>query len=387
MELITKKQFNELANYHANHCISIFLPTKRAGEEVNGYQAKTKFKNALQSIDQELEQNYGLSDNERATFLKRGNEMLEDRNLWRNLSDGLAIFIGENYFKYKVVPVYFEAYHYIADHFYVRPLIPLFNGDGRFFLMTLSLQSVDFYECTRYTITKVYIEDIIPTGLEEVVGKEYEEKSLQFRSSQGPSGGDAAMYHGQGRNSDKDKSEMLTYFRAIDKGLMTMLHDEDAPMIIHCVDYLFPIYQDANSYQLLYDQHISGNPEEQDMAFLQEQAWAAIGSHFEQKRKDDVTRFKEISDTSQITTNLEDIVTAAVNGRIDTLFIENRADKYGVFDPATQKVRIDDEKQMSNASLLNLATVKTFQQNGKVYLMEENEMPADGTIANAILRY
>lgn len=384
MELITKKEFSELADHHAPHCVSIYIPTQRTGEEVQQSQAKIKLKNHLQEVEAQLEE-YDLAGEAIKAHLAPAYELLEDTELWHNLSDGLAVLIGENYFKYYILPVHFEDFTYIADHFYLRPLMPMFHGDGRFFVLALSLQDVQFYECTRHTITKVYIEDIVPENLQEVVGHDYESKSLQYHTNQGAN--DSTTYHGQGRNTDEDKAEILRYCQQVNDGLMKMLHDEDAPMVVHCVDYLFPIYQQANSYPLLHESNVSGNPEDEDMVLMHERAWNVIASHFKKKKQEKIEQFNETGNVEKISAELKDIVPAAVNGRVDTLFIKNRHDVYGIFEANSQDVRLDDNKTVSNASLLNLAAIKTFLQDGKVYLLEDDEMPVDTQPANAILRY
>ncbi len=384
MELITKKEFATLANHHAPHGISIFLPTQRAGEEVDQYHARTKLKNHLQELDEELDKS-GFSPREIKAKLTPANKLLDDKQLWHNLSDGLAIFIGNDFFGYYTLPVYFEDFRYTADHFYLRPLMPMFNGDGRFFLLTLSLQEVKFYECTRHTITKVYVEDLVPADVSAVVGSDYEEKSLQHHSIHGTAPG--AKHHGQGRNSDKDRDEALRFCQEVNRGLMQMLHDEDAPMIVHCDDALFAIYQQANTYPLLHEHNISGSPEEEDVAMMHERAWNVMEPVFTQKRNEKVAQFRETDNVGKIATTLNDIIPAAVNGRIDTLFLQNREDVYGVFHEAAQEVRVDASKESGNASLLNLAAIHTFLQGGKVYLMEADEMPVKDAMASALLRY
>lgn len=384
MELITKKEFATLANHHAPHCISIYVPTQRTGEEVEQYQGRIKLKNHLREVEKQLEDR-DVAARDIKEQLAPAYQLLDDTELWHNLSDGLAVLVGKDYFKYYTLPVHFEDFNYIADHFYLRPIMPMFNGDGRFFLLTLSLQDIQFYECTRHTITKVYVEDLVPEDIQAVVGSDYEPKSLQYHSNQGADAG--TTYHGQGRNADQDKAEILRYCQVINEGLMKMLHDEDAPMVVHCVDYLFPIYQQANSYPLLHEHNVSGNPEGEDIVLMHERAWNVIEPVFGERREKKRTQFQETANVEKISTKLEDIIPAAVNGRVDTLFIQNRKDVYGIFDAARQDIRIDDSKDMHNASLLNMAAIKTFLQDGKVFLMEAENMPVENTTANAILRY
>lgn len=386
MFLIDKKEFSKLADFHAPHCISIFMPTHRSGMEVKKDHDLIQFRNHLKKLENDLEE-YGLKKPEIDKKLNPAREMLEDSNLWHNLSDGLAVFIGDKFFEYYTLPIRFEDYHYIADHFYLRPLMPMYHGDGRFFILALSMEKVRFFEATRHTITDVRIEDLVPEEIREVVGYDYEEKSLQWRAGQTGNTGEGTMFHGQGRNTSDDKDEIKRFCRAVNDGLMKMLHDETPPMVVACVDYIFPIYKEVNDYKYLYPKNIDGNTDEMKPIWLHEQAWDVVKPHFQKHRKEQKERFEGLLSDQRASYKLNEIVPAAVNGKVETLYIQSRNDAYGIFDAPSQEIRVDQSKTTTNASLLNMAAIKTFQQGGKVYLMEPEEMPSENTLVNAIFRY
>lgn len=386
MALLKETQFKELAEFHGAHCASIFIPTERVSEGVKESKDRIRFEQEVRAVRDRLKE-YGLSDRPIEAMLEPAMKLARDSGFWRRMSDGLAVFIAPDYFEYFTVPVRFESYSYVADHFYVKPLTPLFSGDGRFFILALTLHGAQFYEATRHTITEVYVSDLTPARLEEVVGYDYEEKSLQYRSQGTTVPGSGAVFHGQGRQNDKRKEEVLQYCRAVDKGLLEMLHDEKAPMVVACVDFLFPLYQEANRYKYLVEKNVQGNPEQIDAAALHEKAWERVRPVFERARDEKQRQYDELKHTERASFEVEKIVPAAIHGRVDTLFLQNRADIFGTYDPAANAVEVEDEKNISNASLLNLAAVKTLLQKGQVYLVEPEDMPEEGTLANAVFRF
>lgn len=386
MPLINKNQFADLAKLTSTNCISIFLPTHRSGMEVNEEHDQIQFKNHLQNITNQLEA-AGLQGREIEQLLQPARDLLTQGYFWRHLSDGLAVFIAKDFFQYYTLPIRFEDFYYIADHFYLRPLMPLYNGDGRYFLLTLSQDGTRFYEGTRHTITEVRIADLVPEELRDVVGYDYEEKSLQWRGGTTGMSGSGSMWHGQGRNNSDDKEEIKRYCRAINDGLMEMLHDETAPMVVACVDYLFPIYQEVNDYKHLHPKNLSGNPEDKKPMELHEHAWELVRSQFQQQRQDSLEQFGGFLAYNKASHKIEEIITSAANGRIDTLFLQNRADVFGTFNTDNYEVKVEEDKQANNISLLNLAAIQTFLQEGKVYLLEPEEMPSKDAKASAIFRY
>ncbi len=119
--ILTKDSFKELAAYQSPLCISIFLGTHTAGEEVNEHYDAVSFKNTLQKAESILkERNYRANEIER--MLKPGYELLKNDDFWLKLSPGLAVFIADDYFKYIKMPQSATEYVTVEDTFYVTPL-------------------------------------------------------------------------------------------------------------------------------------------------------------------------------------------------------------------------------------------------------------------------
>lgn len=388
MALLKKEEFKSLANVHHAHCVSMYLPTHRSGHEVIEDVDRITLKNLLKDVKKQL-QSYGLQEREMNAYLKPVHDLLEDDNFWRHQSDGLALFLYGDEFKYFTLPISFDPYVYIADHLYLKPMASLLSHTERFFIMALSLGSVKFYEGTPYSIVEVEMEGLIPRSLEEAlsVGEDYEQKSLQFRSGQGEQG-QGALYHGQGSGSQTEKKEeTLRYFREINAGLMQMLHDEDAPLVLACVDYLEPIYREANTYPHLFDRHISGNHENTSMLSLHNAARDILSPHFEKDKKERYEAYQEKVHQGLASYEEKKVIPAAMIGQVDTLFIRKNEHLWGVYDAENHKIKVDDQRKIDNACLLNKAAVETIKNSGKVFLMENGEMPQEGTIINATFRY
>ncbi|CAN0429660.1 unnamed protein product, partial [Scytosiphon promiscuus] len=100
-----------------------------------------------------------------------------------------------------------------------------------------------------------------------------------------------------------------------------------------------------------------------------------------------IDNFKKLDGTERTSSNIEQILPAAIQGKIDTLFIQKNEDIWGIYEPKKNSVRVDKELLPSNVSLLNKAAMKTFMNGGKVYLMEKEDMPNAFSIINALYRY
>ncbi|MBL6448069.1 hypothetical protein JMN32_17255 [Fulvivirga sp. 29W222] len=369
MTTITKQEVRKLAEIHANHCISIYLPTYESGEAVLKKENQLQLKNQLKDVKNKL---IDLRINEAAVtkLVQPIESLLEDVTFWKYQSEGLALFLSNDHFYKYTLPLNFTPFNYVSHEFYLEPLLPMFIDDHKFFILALELQRVKLYEGNLYGITEVAVDEYIPSHLEEVVGSDYEQKSFQLKSQkQG-----VATFHGHGEGKEDFKDEMNRFFRAINKGLMKKLNNESAPLLVACLDYMFPIYKKVNQYPHLMPQPISCHPSDLNDLDLNKAALKIMEPYFNKTRDSKLALFKQYEDTVRTSSNIKDIVRASLDGKIDTLFVEKDVNIWGVYDPDKTSVKIETEKLTHNVSLNNLAAVQVFLQGGNVYLMDKDEL-------------
>jgi len=373
-----KENFKELAQTEnsENPCISIYIPTHRTGEN---REDQLRFKNAVKEAHNGLEQQ-GMEEKEAHTYLNKAYELLDNDDFWMHQSDGLAVFITEGKFEHFSVPEHFTALTYVGKNYHLSPMLPLITGKDRFFILALSQNEVRFFEGRRASIYPVIIGDLVPADLEAANFDEHQ-KTLQHHSA-----GDA-IFHGQG-GANADKNDRIErYFREVDEGLMKMLHDEKVPLIIAAVDYLVPIYKGISDYSNVVEMHISGNPENMSPTDLHLAAWEKLEGHFNKEQTEVTENFKGYLSEKKASFNNLDVIPAAINGRVDTLWVNSEMHDYGTFDKKTNTVKIETEPTSNNRCLLDWAATQTYLQGGTVYYVPRSEMPQPVENVNAILRY
>ncbi len=386
--LMTREQLLELAKVHDNDCVSIFMPTGRAGEAVDSGEGQIRLKNSLKGVKKILDEE-GRSEKEKRAVLDPVEALLDNLQFWRNQSDGLAIFAKKEEMHVFTLPVHFNERIYVRDHYYLLPVMPYFNDDGIFYLLSLSMQHVHLYECSRHFIEEIAVDDLAPGRLEDVVGYDFEQKSLQHRSGQEGEG--RAIFHGHGAGKDDKGIEKEKFFRAVDEAVLKVLkvlNDETPPLVLACVDEYYHDYKKVTKYENLFDTPISGNPEEFEPLQLHDEGWLLVEDHFMQERRQKAKLLQDESAGAKASTDIREILPAAVDGRIDTLFIEEGKDLFGVYDLQKREVELaEPDDRLYHASLYNLAAVQTITKGGKVFLAPTEEMPIQATEINALLRY
>lgn len=379
--MINETKFKELADKRGSQLTSIYIPTNRANQE---QKDQIRLKNALKAAKEKLIAT-GMSDRVADKFLKPASALLEDNPFWNHLSDGLAIFIAPEFFHTESVPIKFDAYEYVGDHFYLRPLLPLLNNKDRFFLLSLSLKEVRFFEGHQYSITPVKIDDLVPMGMESIYDYADLPSALQHHAGDKAQG--ATVYHGQGQGEDDKKKDIKEYLRLVNKGLMEMLHDEKPPMVVASVDYLFSLYKEVNDYSYLLGDFISGNPDRDDPVLLHEKAWPIVEEKLGKDYSVEADRFREQLSREKASSLLNDIVSAAVYGKVDTLFVNQDYRVYGTFDKEKNELTVHDEYRPGSRDLIELAAVQTYLNGGSVHSVDRTVLPVPTANVNAIFRY
>lgn len=380
METLTKKNFEKLAGYHQPFCVSIYIPTSRIG---NNEDSRIRLKNATQQVKKNL-QLLGMKEIQLKDFIHPLNKLLNDVKFWSYLSEGLAIFLAKDFFEVYSLPIHFKEFTLVNDTFYLLPLIPFFYGDGRYLILAVSLKNTALYEATRTKINEIDISKRVPNSLEDSVGYDFEQRTLQFRTEQ-RSG--QSVFHGHGDNKDDKKEEIVKYLRDIDKGLFSLLYEYNLPLIVASFDYIFAFYKQINSYQGLYEKNISINPDENDKKSIHEKSWEVIKDYFQENEDKAKEQYYKLSTKNRTISKIEDIVPAAIDGNIDTLFVQAEKNIWGLFLENYKTVIVNKEKHPENRCLIDMAAKASFLNGGKVFIVKQDELPEKESYANAILRY
>jgi hypothetical protein len=83
--------------------------------------------------------------------------------------------------------------------------MPMFIGDGNFFLLMLERSNVKLYECTQHSFTEINIDDLIPATKQDRVGFDYEQKTCN--SEAGKLDPDRPCTTGRKQLRDKEKTK------------------------------------------------------------------------------------------------------------------------------------------------------------------------------------
>ena len=379
MELLSRAELETLIEEPEGLCVSIFLPTHRAGAQTQ--QDPIRLKNLLRQAEEQLLLKE-LRAPEAKELLGPARELLDDSVFWRYQSEGLAVFLSPGVFRYYRLPLNFEDLVVVADRYHLKPLLPLLTGDGQFYVLALSQNEVRLLRATRHSVSEVELEDV-PKSLADTLRYDDQEKQLQFHSgTAGGRGGRAAIFHGH--DPDHPKDDILRYFRQIDRGVRELLKGSQAPLVLVGVDYLLPIYRKVSRYPHTIDEGVTGNPEGLRPEELHKRAWEVVRPRFSEEQQKAAARYSQLAGTGQTSEDIREIVAAAYYGRIETLFAASGIQVWGDFDPDTGQVDLHEGAE--GEDLLEFAAIQTVVHQGTVYVTNLENIPEDAD-AVSVFRY
>jgi hypothetical protein len=385
MDILNPSALKSLIAQEGKWCVSIYMPTHRAGREQQ--QDPIRLKNLLAKAETLLLAN-GLRRPEVQKMMQPAEELLWNKRFWQNQSSGLAILLTNDFHKIYRFPLEFEEFLGVSNSFHIKPLLPLLGRGEKFYVLAISLKHVRLFEGNADTISEIELN--FPTSMEDALWMDDPERFLNLHSgsiSTGHARGEGGIFHGHNVGDD-EKKNILRFFQSVNQGLNDLLQERTVPMVLAGVDYLLPIYREASSYNNLLEDEIRGNVERDQVKELHREAWDIVKPIFEESQKKAYEKFEQLKGQGSdlVTSDLHVTVKAARFGQVETLFVPLGLQKWGRYDAESDSVIVKREPGPGNEDLFDLAATETLLNSGQVFAVPLEAMPGGGEIAT-ILRY
>lgn len=383
MDFLSKAKLAELIEAGEKPSVSIYLPTHRSGVEMA--QDQVRLRNLLRRSRKQLAE-MGVAGREITNFLKPVRDLAGKADFWQHPGDVLALFLCPSQFLAFRVPIEFQDLVVVSDGYHVKPLLPLMAADSRFYILALSQKQVRLFEATRYHIRQLEIETL-PESLHDVSHPHRDQGHLQYHTARtSAAGGGPAIFHGHGPGREETKTQLLRFFQTVDPVVRGLLREEQAPLVVAGVEYLVPIYREANTHPHLLKDFVRGNPDHLTPDQLRDAATKIVEPVFQKERREAMAQFVELAGTARASTDLKAIVEAAAQGRVWSVFVGIGVQRWGSWDRKSTSVELHEKQMPGDEDVLNLAAIQTYTHGGRVYAMPQGEIPEHKPIA-AIFRF
>ncbi len=397
-KLLDRQQLRDFMEHVETGCVSIYMPTHRGGPDILR-EDPIRLKNLLQQAREQLIQ-IGWRTCDARDYLAELNDLLDDSDFWRHNDHGLAMFISSLKKGVFRVPVPVESRVVVASRFYLKPLMPLLARQTNLYILALSQDEVRLLEANSFGQHRIKLPAGTPQCLEDLTKFEEVTTDLEFHTGtapQHPAARRPVVRFGQAggaMDESVEKRRLLWYCRVIHPVVDKLLINVQtgyiggmAPLLLAGVEPLLSIYREVSTYPAISEQHLAGNVRLMSDEDLRLRAWKLLQDKLEQPIARDASRYRQAAAAGQASGKLDDVVPAACDCRVDTLFVSREGRVSGRYDPVSRKVEVHDQALPGDQDLLDLAAVRTYLGAGRVHIVPAQQMPNGGGPLAAIFRY
>src|SRR5438132_2910327 len=169
--MFLRTDLDQLLAFDKRPAVSLYLPTHPAGREVR--QDGIRLRKLLSAAAKRLAAEHRAPNID--ALLDPAGRLVDDEEFWRYQDQGLAVFLGPGFDRIHKLPIAVPEELVIADHFCIKPLLPLIDQAGSFWVLALSAGRTRLCQGSRWTFAEVTGLDL-PQGLAEIWGEtEYQE--------------------------------------------------------------------------------------------------------------------------------------------------------------------------------------------------------------------
>ncbi len=371
MEKINFELLKQMLEKDSNGLVSIYLPTWRYGSETG--HSRIHLKNSLKVAEEKLV-GLGYGSKEALDVLKPAAQLIDETLFWQQQDRTLALFASSDSFMYFKLPVSTEESVTVSNRYYLRPMLKFFTSDSVFNILTLSQSNAKLYTASPYRIERFDVPEIDDLVENFIPGRGLHQEAT---SPKGAAGGTTSFMHGYNEMSQTERNELTKHLRSIDREVSRVLKGTANPLLIYSVDYLYPMYKEVSGYPNIVTESVRGNPDGIKDLDIHSKACSVIEPKMESELERELEKFLTLrgADSKLASSEIEEIATLALQGRVEKLYVANGAQQWGYVDSDTGKVILDNEEGNGHLDLLDFAAIKTMETGGKVFILDREKMP------------
>ena len=371
--------------------VSLFLPTERAGPPIR--ENPIRMKNRIQEVRHIL-RSHDWDDRRIDELLEPAIKLADDRLYWREQLGGLAMFLSEGEEHRLKVESSLPALSVIGSRYHLKPLLPQLEDGGNYWVLAGSLGESRLFEVAGDQVFETELPEGTPASLEDALrfsDREPEHQTVRRHTGARPGSGSGKTMLNQGRGGGAEypdrKTDILYFFQQLDDGVREVIAGSHMPLVFVGVDYLFPIYREANRYpRLVEEAFVTGNPDQWDANEIRQRSWDAVRELFDRPRREALERYASLAGTGNTGDSLEEVIPAALSGRVETLFVTNDINVWGTYDPEARKLERLEQATLESEDLTDRAAVEALKTSARIFTLPGDEMPGNGGVA-AIYRF
>lgn len=384
MKLLTSKLIQDLLEINEKTCLSLYMPTHRTHPE--NLKDVIQFKVLVKELEKSLLLKYSSAEVQK--HLEPFEALTTNSDFWNHTLEGLAVFSTTNFMEIIGLKVPVEQFAIVADSFHTKPLRQYVQSLDRYYVLALSLHDFKLYEGNKHSLSEIDLPESIPNTITEALGDELTEKHLTVAAYGGTGGESSSMRHGHGGKKEEVDVDAERFFRVIANSVNEVYSKPTGlPVILAALPEHHHLFYQVNKNSSVLPVGIPLNPSGVSLERLHTLAWEIMEPEVELRLTSFVDKFHQAKANGMGSEDLKEAAKAAVEGRIDTLFVEaNKLIPVRITNLITGNTQKKDLENPRVDDLLDDMGELVLKMGGQVIVLPQEKMPSDTGLA-AILRY
>ncbi|WP_339730724.1 hypothetical protein [uncultured Gimesia sp.] len=377
MKTLSHDKLKSLSEWEQGPCVSIYLPRHQAVSE-HGEDA-IHLRNLLDEAESLLQQR-GLGSVETRKFLEVGRQIQNDATFWeRGPAQGFCLLLASGLSHQYDLDHQCPKMLSVDDAFYVSPLFYKSFEDDHFHLLAICPKSVRLFHHQKGDISQLELPDNVPTSLEEVSADTQFEESFQQHttSSNNPGGDNAGIQHGHGLTKEQNEKLLSDYFQLLAKQLEKHLNHDSTPIILVAAEKQQSMFRKHFHSKNLLADRIQTSPDRLGEQELLELALPLVEQFSKESLNKSLQQYKKHLGTARISHQLEEILQAAGEGRVEALFTPLGSELWGNVPNDGELAKTHSQPETGDTALLNYAVRHTYKHGGSPYIIDSRDMPEE----------
>lgn len=386
MNVLDKDLATGLLDEGVPPCLSLYQPTHRAHPD--NEQDPIRFGNLVNTLEASLRKQYSAEETD--SMLASFRQLAADRAFWNCTLDGLAVLADRNNFRVYRLQRSMPERAVVADSFHLKPLLRVTRATDRYHVLAVDRHSIRLFEGNRYNLAEIQPAPEVPKSLTDALGSDITDARLTV-SSYGASGSDAAnpgMHHGHGGRKDQVDLDTQRFFRAVDRAV-TEHHSSPSglPLILAALPEHHAMFHELSHNPALLPESIDVHPDSlDDLAELRQHAWQVMEPRYQKHIDTFVERFGSEHAKGLGSEDVEQVGKSVIEGRVDTLLIEDERMVPGRLDEDTGDIQWGSLDDPDVDDLLDDIGAHARKMGAEVVVVPAARMPTDTGVA-AVYRF
>lgn len=365
-------------------CLTVYMALSNAstaGRNPNAKENELRWRECLQSAEAQASQ-FGEAAQQLIDSVRNFESVFPENNGELRLHQGksVALFRSADISQIIELDNGVTERAVIGRSFYVRPLVGELVHARNFYLLAFSQKNTRLLHCTMHSSEELAFPEGFKTDFEAWMNQAKPDHTAVNNAMAVGGAGSVRPDALAPKGSDaEDRDEYLSHFaKHIANGVGQVLKGRTEPLVLCAVEYEVPIYREVNSYPHLAPEAVHGAPNGLKSGEMHARAIEALNRCYDLKVDEALADWNHRVGGGA-SSHLEEVVTAAHDGRVLTLLASDTQDATGFFDESTNTVRTKGQGRKED--LVNEAIVQTILHAGKVLIVNQAKMPENAALA------